>query len=156
MRFQAHSPTTHSVSVASDGSAWCKKLTLNLLDQKMTEYRRVGSLRRRQYARYCASLSPSGAGLPWAVEDLWAASIRNLASAIQARRTSCGMSQAELARRAKVSLRRIQQLEAEYETSNPSLRILTQIAHALGSDVPNLLRNQDMTPERRSKKNTSK
>ncbi|MBD5657255.1 MAG: helix-turn-helix transcriptional regulator [Candidatus Eremiobacteraeota bacterium] len=55
------------------------------------------------------------------------------------RRLLLDLSQPDLARIAGVSLRRIQYIEAENESSNPSLRVLVQIASALKTSVPELL-----------------
>jgi transcriptional regulator with XRE-family HTH domain len=65
--------------------------------------------------------------------------VRQLARAVRERRLALDLSQADLAQRSRVSLRRIQNIEAESDVSNPSLRILVQIAEALKTTVPALL-----------------
>jgi transcriptional regulator with XRE-family HTH domain len=73
--------------------------------------------------------------------DAWEATIERLARSIHDRRLNLGLSQPDLARLAKVSLRRVQQLEATATgaEANPSLRVLHRLAAALETDIPGLL-----------------
>ena len=73
--------------------------------------------------------------------DTWRVTVKQLARAVRDRRLSLDLSQVDLARIAGVSLRRVQSIEAENVASNPSLRLLVQIAAALKTTVPDLLRN---------------
>jgi transcriptional regulator with XRE-family HTH domain len=73
------------------------------------------------------------------VAEAWKVMVRQLARAVRERRLSLDLSQADLAQRSRVSLRRIQNIEAESDISNPSLRILVQVAEALKTTVPALL-----------------
>jgi DNA-binding XRE family transcriptional regulator len=66
--------------------------------------------------------------------------VKHLALAVRERRLSLDLTQVDLARIADVSLRRVQSIESESEASNPSLRIVFQIAVALKTTVPDLLR----------------
>ncbi|MBD5654666.1 MAG: helix-turn-helix transcriptional regulator [Candidatus Eremiobacteraeota bacterium] len=70
------------------------------------------------------------------------------------RRLSLEITQADLARISGVSLRRIQQIEADSELANPSLRVLFQIATSLDTTVVVLLGPDRMAraPRRRSPK----
>lgn len=71
--------------------------------------------------------------------ESWKVTVRQLGRAVRERRLSLNLTQADLAQRANVSLRRIQYIEAESEVSNPSLRVLVQVADALRTTVPALL-----------------
>lgn len=65
------------------------------------------------------------------------------------------MSQADLARLADISLRTVEQIEAN--VYNPSLRIICQLADALDINVSELLAPPAEKPERRrGKKSTVK
>jgi len=68
--------------------------------------------------------------------------MQRLARSLHDRRLNLGLSQPDLARLSKVSLRRVQQLEAAgvgTDEANPSLRVLHRLAAALGTDIPGLL-----------------
>jgi len=90
------------------------------------------------------------------VADAWKATIKHLARSVRDRRLVLDLSQWKLSKTAGVSLRRIQQIEAEEETTNPSLRVLTQIATALGTTVPELLAPERGKPRAVRKRATKK
>ncbi len=71
--------------------------------------------------------------------DDYAAIRQDLARAVRARRLAMDMTQADLARLADVSLRRIEAIEGEAAAANPSLRTMCQIAAVLQTTVPDLL-----------------
>jgi transcriptional regulator with XRE-family HTH domain len=73
------------------------------------------------------------------VAESWGTLARRLSRAIRDRRLAGDLSQPDLARMAKVSLRRVQQLEADGGGENPSLKALHQIAVALDTTVMELL-----------------
>jgi transcriptional regulator with XRE-family HTH domain len=73
------------------------------------------------------------------VAEAWKAAVRQLGRAVRERRLTLDLTQLDLSKRSHVSLRRIQHIEAESEVSNPSLRVLVQIAEALKTTVPALL-----------------
>jgi transcriptional regulator with XRE-family HTH domain len=66
---------------------------------------------------------------------------------VRERRLLLDLSQADLARLADVSLRRIQQIEAESPTANPSLRVLSQLAEALRTTISELLKAEKVRPK---------
>ncbi|HTW84511.1 MAG TPA: helix-turn-helix transcriptional regulator [Candidatus Sulfotelmatobacter sp.] len=76
--------------------------------------------------------------------DGWTTIVRRVSRAVRDRRLALEMSQPDLARRSGVSLRRVQQIEADgdADTLNPSLRALYLIARALDLDVVELLSPQ--------------
>lgn len=91
--------------------------------------------------------------------DPWKTILRQLSRSVRERRLLLDLSQADLARLADVSLRRIQQIEAESETANPSLRVLSQLSVALRTTIPELLKVEKGRPRparRRATKNRSK
>jgi|GEM_PF-6274800 len=73
------------------------------------------------------------------VADSWKATVRKLSRSLRDRRLMLDLSQAELAQKAGVSYRRVQQLEAESGVANPSLRVIVLLADALDTTVADLL-----------------
>jgi len=73
------------------------------------------------------------------VGDPWASIVRQLARSVKERRLAHDLSQADLARDAGVSRRRIQQIEEASDVHNPSLRVLLRLATALNTSVADLL-----------------
>ncbi len=69
----------------------------------------------------------------------WEATVQRVSRSIRERRLLLNLSQADLARLAGVSYRRVQQIEAA-EVANPSLRVLYRLANALQADIADLLR----------------
>ncbi len=70
--------------------------------------------------------------------EAWKVTVKQLAQAVRERRLSLELTQIELAKRSNVSLRRIQHIESERGVSNPSLRVLVQVAEALKTSLPSL------------------
>jgi transcriptional regulator with XRE-family HTH domain len=81
------------------------------------------------------------------VGDAWKATIRQLSRSVRERRLLLDLSQSDLALHADVSLRRIQQIEAESATANPSLRVLIQLSEALETTVSELLKAERGRPK---------
>jgi transcriptional regulator with XRE-family HTH domain len=69
----------------------------------------------------------------------WKVLVRQIAQTIRERRLALDISQVDLARRASVSRRRIQQLEAAEEDSNASLAVLFRISQVLDLEINDLL-----------------
>lgn len=68
----------------------------------------------------------------------WEAVAKKLSRTIRDRRLLLNLSQADLARLAGLSLRRVQQIEAG-ENLNPSLKTIFRLADALTTDIAALL-----------------
>jgi len=81
------------------------------------------------------------------------ATVRRLSRSIRERRLSLGLSQADLAREAGISYRRVQQMESPDTDLNPSLRLLFNLAQALKIDVADLL---SAMPERAGRRRAPK
>jgi transcriptional regulator with XRE-family HTH domain len=81
------------------------------------------------------------------------ATVRSLSRSIRERRLSLDLSQADLARLAGVSYRRVQQMESSDATLNPSLRLLFKLARALKLDIADLL---SPVPERTGRRRAPK
>jgi DNA-binding XRE family transcriptional regulator len=90
----------------------------------------------RNILRWCEA---TGRRMKPLVGNSWEATIRKLSRALRDRRLMLDFSQAELAKKASVSLRRVQDLEAESPIANPSLRVLVQLADALDITAADLL-----------------
>jgi transcriptional regulator with XRE-family HTH domain len=89
------------------------------------------------------------------VAKSWEATVQRLSRTIRERRLLVNLSQADLARLAGVSYRRVQQIEAA-EVANPSLRVLYRLATALQTDIADLLRpTQDRDTQKRAPKRKS-
>jgi transcriptional regulator with XRE-family HTH domain len=73
------------------------------------------------------------------VANDWSRLQAHVALTVRSHRLAADLSQLELARRADVSLRRIQQIEVAEENANPSLRVLQRIAAALGTTIAVLI-----------------
>ncbi len=80
------------------------------------------------------------------VADAWTAIRRQLGRSVRDRRIFLEMTQADLARLSGLSRRRIQQIEAESEVVNPSLRVLYQIALSLDTTIVGLLSADQSVP----------
>lgn len=76
--------------------------------------------------------------------DTWAAVVRRLAHDLRERRLAKDWSQYRLSAKAGISLRRLQQIEAGGVDANPSLKVVHQLARALGTTAAELL--GDETP----------
>ena len=74
-----------------------------------------------------------------AVAETWLPLVRRLAANIREWRLSKDWSQARLALKAGISLRRVQQIEAGGVDANPSLKVVHQLARALGTTAAELL-----------------
>jgi transcriptional regulator with XRE-family HTH domain len=89
------------------------------------------------------------------VAKSWEATVQRLSRSIRDRRLFLNLSQADLARLAGVSYRRVQQIEAA-EVANPSLRVLYRLSKALQADVADLLQpTQDRSIRKRAPKKKS-
>jgi transcriptional regulator with XRE-family HTH domain len=86
------------------------------------------------------------------VAKSWEATVQRLSRSIRDRRLHLNLSQADLARLAGVSYRRVQQIEAG-EAVNPSLRVIYRLSKALQTEIVDLLRPvQDRATRKRAPK----
>ena len=82
----------------------------------------------------------------------WDEIAKHLSQTIRERRLDLNISQGDLARIARISLRRVQQLEAG-ENSNPSLKTVYSLANALDTDIVELLSVKSVISARRTRAN---
>lgn len=79
--------------------------------------------------------------------EVYATAIENLSASIKALRSRQGLSQEQLALVADIDRTFVSQIERGQ--GNPSVRVIAQLAKALGVSVEDLFTSQDPSPKRR-------